>query len=392
MSGALEIPQELVEESEEGQDPLICDSAEEDQYLPEEVDEEVLKILLSKHFRCASHSLALLATTDFEKIVESNKILKKKHKRALRRCGGLWNLKFQARQEILKEKLGFELKRPIVCRWNSLYDSVKQIVSSKDKFDAKLFEELGIKNGLTRHDFAYLEDYVRIMKLLAETLDLLQGEKECFYGCLSPNLVSLKNKWTMLAGTIRASQQSLVTKLRECLDNRFADFFDITGNGRDAAIAAMVHPKFKKKWAKGLSEDSRQQIRAALTQAGVELYNEMNEISTSQSQGASSDYMFSLPTHDSPEDMFPTSTNTVESILTTYLQMPCGENFSAVKEFPLIHKLFMRYNTILPSSAAVERLFSYATMTDIPKLSRLSDKNFECRVVARAYMEKMENS
>lgn len=59
-----------------------------------------------------------------------------------------------------------------------------------------------------------------------------------------------------------------------------------------------------------------------------------------------------------------------------------------LNEYPLIRKVFLKYNTPLPSSAPVERLFNYATMMNVPKYNRLTDKNFEQRVLEKANFSK----
>ena len=41
----------------------------------------------------------------------------------------------------------------------------------------------------------------------------------------------------------------------------------------------------------------------------------------------------------------------------------------------------------MPSSAAVERLFSYATMTNLPKSNKLSDDMFEERVILKSNLK-----
>lgn len=49
-----------------------------------------------------------------------------------------------------------------------------------------------------------------------------------------------------------------------------------------------------------------------------------------------------------------------------------------------IKSLFVKYNTMLTSSAPVERLFSYATPLNIPKFNKLTDTSFEKRVICLA--------
>lgn len=53
-------------------------------------------------------------------------------------------------------------------------------------------------------------------------------------------------------------------------------------------------------------------------------------------------------------------------------------------QFPTIKKISLRYNTPLPSSAAVERLFSFAGLITIPRRGALSDTNFEKLLLLKA--------
>jgi len=60
-----------------------------------------------------------------------------------------------------------------------------------------------------------------------------------------------------------------------------------------------------------------------------------------------------------------------------------SKDLYCLNQFPHVKQLFLKYNVVLPSSATVERLFSFAGMINTPKRSNLSDKTFEKLVFLR---------
>jgi hypothetical protein len=67
-----------------------------------------------------------------------------------------------------------------------------------------------------------------------------------------------------------------------------------------------------------------------------------------------------------------------------FLSDMSDESLSLLEKYPTVKKMYRRYNVTLPSSASVERLFSYSGMVFTKKRSRLSDEHLEELVLLKA--------
>ncbi|EFN74674.1 hypothetical protein EAG_05270, partial [Camponotus floridanus] len=223
--------------------------------------------LLPHHLRCASHTLNLLATTDFFNALKGS-TASRIHYSVFGKCTALWNASRGPKSsEIIHDALGCSLTYPCPTRWNSLYDATIQLLKYKTKLN-----DLNLKLNLCAFkeiEPEYLEEFCLLMKPIATALDYLQKEKDCFYGQLLPTLFSLKQRL-----------QNLQEK-----------------NLRHTEFASFINDKSK--------------------------------------------------------------------------------SLSSLNTYPSVKKLFIRFNTSLCSSAAVERLFSFAGFIQSPTRQSLSDKCFQ---------------
>ncbi|KAL4085077.1 hypothetical protein QTP88_027369 [Uroleucon formosanum] len=107
----------------------------------------------------------------------------------------LWNKQNRLSQiaDIIKTNLGVYLKTPNQTRWNCRFNSSKFLLlhfkNNPSKF-TKVCDALKL-NRFSKDDLEILEEYVVVMELLCICLDVLQGEKNMYFGFLLPSITML---------------------------------------------------------------------------------------------------------------------------------------------------------------------------------------------------------
>jgi hypothetical protein len=136
-------------------------------------------------------------------------------------------------------------------------------------------------------------------------------------------------------------------------------------------LAAVSHPTFKFAWLKGDAEKNRARQKLSARIA-------MNSFTRTEHQGnlssANANELFNFEENDSP----------TKDEIDLYL---CDKDktLSMLDRHPAIKKNFLRYNSALPSSAPVERLFSAAALVLTSRRNRLSDKLLEYLLLLKIY-------
>lgn len=215
----------------------------------EDVENEP-NIILSRHIRCCAHTLSLCATNDIMKTIKSSPHLHEMHTKVMQKCNTLWNAASRPKSaEIIQSVLGHTLSRPGDTRWNSLFDSLTQIQKIKEKF-SELTKALDLKQcSFTVSDHNYIEEFLFCLKPLSQALDILQGDKNVFYGMVFPTLLCLQRK-LMVINSEQLMYCKLIRKsLLDSIEKRFSNILSFkTVEADNAAIATFSHPKFKNKW------------------------------------------------------------------------------------------------------------------------------------------------
>jgi hypothetical protein len=346
--------------------------------------EDDFGIRLPAHFRCASHTLSLLGTKDLQKVPSA--AFARQSKAAFAKSSRLWNLLSRSSskaKETCQNVLGAQLPTPVVTRWNSIFDCVVALLKHKAKINV-LCERLSLPVFKTQ-DLEFFEDYVRCLAPVATALDKLQGEKNCYYGMLLPVLYQVRRSLLLAEEELqRDTCKPLARHLQERLDYRFKRILDFnTATGVHALTAAVSHPFFRLRWLPQGSAE-RTTAKEHFVKAVLKKKESMKAAGapvTLQRQSADDFFVFD-------EDCAPSqasSVDTMELVALTYLEEPCTDvTKSKLNGLSAIGQVFIETNVPLPSSAPVERLFSYAGMVLGKRRLSLADSVFEELALCKA--------
>lgn len=179
---------------------------------------------LPLHRRCVCHLLSLIAKVDVLKIQDGN--YKKLRDSTMGKLTVLWNKQTSSslNSDIIKRHLDQLLVLRNETRWNSEFDAtdcIVKLLNKKKRSLKKLFDEFRIA-PFTPNEEQYLEEYVRIMGIVADALDILQGEKNVGMGFLLPTISVLKTKLNGLKkDTTITHCQPLITCLLDSINDRY---------------------------------------------------------------------------------------------------------------------------------------------------------------------------
>lgn len=150
-----------------------------------------------------------------------------------------------------------------------------------------------------------------------------------------------------------------------------------------AVVAAACHPQHKLRWIRCLSPDAATNVDKAIKEA-LTVVQIDNDTQLPDEDIQNDDYFdFSVDRENPNENNDHVSCKSNGEISFEKYLTENRTDLNLLNMYPCVKTLFLRFNCPLPSSAAVERLFSYATMFNLPKFNRLTDDNFSFRVLSK---------
>jgi len=103
---------------------------------------------------------------------------------------------------------------------------------------------------LREQDFDYIEEHLLCTAPMAESLDIMQGETNTYYGVVLPCLLALRRKIETLAKPERIwlNCKPIIDALIDaCIDIRFENYLNLSSlESVNASIAAFSYPHIKK--------------------------------------------------------------------------------------------------------------------------------------------------
>lgn len=237
-------------------------------------------------------------------------------------------------------------------------------------------------------EYAFLREYHQVIKPVALALKTLESNQNSF-GVYLPILFGFRKKMNDLRSLNIIYCDPLITAIEDGFEKRFGDLLNThysLGTQVPLFVAMATNPQYKLNYM-GLARvpsHTSQKIRNMLQEAAKEIVEFENRTKTAstladvntpatatatQAEGISQrnddDYSTLLVENDVSSGLSAVldvnSRNMYE--IENWLCLSTDPDIKAAfKDFPLIKKLFMKFNCIRSSEAICERLFSYAGM------------------------------
>lgn len=320
--------------------------------------------------RCASHTLELVVGEDFRRAVLQGPMCQL-HYSAMAKVAAIWTKchRLRVAADAADDIRKMPLAVPAMARWAAEYNVVQKVVSMGERELAKLSTRLEVAH-MQPEEAAFLAEYVTALHPLAFALELFQAEQKCYLGLVIPTVLSLKNKLS--------EQRDAASYLGEvigavvaAIDERFQGLFA----SAEARFATATTPQFRLWWMNASEREDMCSLLAA----------EAGGVDPACVAEAEPGRCHRLSAIESEDDFFSygpakpavqiQQRSAMEEVR-RYVE-GTGKSLECLQDFPRVKQLFLRYNTTLPSTAPLQRLFSQKGNLATSQRNFLTDDYFE---------------
>ena len=328
------------------------------------------RLSLPPHKRCGNHSLNLVASADALK-ARDDKPFQRSYDRVMAKIQSLWNAVSRSpkQSDIVEEFSSKCFIQPTCTRWCSEYYAVERIIDIGFASVVNCQEALGLV-PMTEADMKFLNAFLQIMKPLVTAMKILEGETECYIGLVIPTIMGVQKR-------LQSNVEPLMKPLTKALIDGLAARFGKVMRSDDYRMASVLHPKFKLAF---LSDDEKMRYKQLLVSYVDNIRREVHVAQTSPAVSTPSQMM---PRDSDDDDLYSFLNKPQTSVSTDVAQQVDGflastlPAIGSLHAFPLVAQAFQKSNSTLPSSAAVERLFSAASQILSNRRCRMSDETFD---------------
>jgi hypothetical protein len=252
----------------------------------------------------------------------------------------------------------------------------------------------------TANEMSYIKEYCKVSEPVAVALDYLQGEQHAYFGSLLPTIFVTKKKLDAMINASGVDQlkhcKGYAKALREGLNKRFNHL----ESDEQCLLASAFHPKFRQLgWLRqekrlGLKKKMQDLVAAKLKKkveeadltlpvdndsadAGTSAETEVTGVVQNRTADmfADMDDIIDEPTHRGRRNLIDVNAETIVKTWTATKRSDKLEDDDFQLK-PVLMELFLQFNTPVPSSAGVERLFSQAGDILRPKRISLGEDRF----------------
>ncbi|XP_033028623.1 deoxyribonuclease-1-like 1 isoform X1 [Lacerta agilis] len=322
---------------------------------------------------CFSCTLSFVAATAASRALATNPPYRHLFQSVASKCCALRNVSQDSLKnaELVNYALGKSLPKPASV-WNSEFDSFCRIYDMRGTVNL-IMACLQLPK-FTNLELEFLGEWLEVMSPIATALDKLQTEEaiESFCGAVLPMVLVLNSR---LESVSLKYTSCLADALKGELQKQFGHMltFDTAVNSKNTkalVIASVSHPFFKLRWLQSQDDKKIAQELFLRELLRCDTLSPKADSQAAAMKAADDFYGFD------DQGVAAAAESALRNIGVQFLNDPSHE-LRQLKRYPAIAKLFIKFNTTLPNSAPVEKLFCHNGQILGPKMASLQDDVLE---------------